>query len=178
MKAILSVDKNWGIGFENQLLERVPEDMRFFKDMTIGKVVVMGRRTFDSLPGRKPLRDRINIVLSGSLDKGISGITVCNSMAELFDEIEKKGDKEIYIIGGAEVYKQLLPYCSEVYITKFNNAYKADRYFPDLDKDKDWSSYILNGHMFWNNLEYSRVVYKNKNVKINSKKDQLFVRGE
>lgn len=164
MKAILSVDQNWGIGFKNKLLARVPEDMRFFKQMTLGKVVVMGRETFDSLPGREPLKDRTNIVVSTSKSLIKQGITVCNSLDELFDELAKYPQDDIFVIGGASLYTQLLPYCSEVYITKFHKAYEADRYFPDIDKDDNWTPEVLESSLSYNDLEYSRLKYINKNV--------------
>lgn len=164
MKAILSVDQNWGIGLKNRLLERVPEDMRFFKHMTLGKVVVMGRETFDSLPGREPLKDRTNIVVSTSKSLKKQGITVCNSLEELFVELAKYQQEDIFVIGGASLYTQLLPYCSEVYITKFHKAYEADKYFPDIDKDNNWTSEVLEESLSFNDLEYSRLKYINKNV--------------
>lgn len=161
MKAILSVDINWGIGCEGRLLERVPEDMRFFKYTTLGKVVVMGRETFDSLPGRQPLKDRINIVMTTDKSLNIPGVTVCGSLGELFDELSKYPGDDIFVIGGESLYRQLLPYCSEVYVTKFNKAYEADRHFPDLGKEEGWTSEVIDGALTYNDLEYSRVIYRN-----------------
>ncbi len=161
MKAILSVDANWGIGFKNRLLERVPEDMRFFRWMTLGKVVVMGRETFESLPGREPLKDRTNIVLSTHKELEWQGLTVCGSLEELFAELAKYPPEDVFVIGGESVYRQLLPYCSEVYITKFHKAYEADRHFPCLDENKAWTPETLDASLSFNDLEYSRVKYTN-----------------
>lgn len=165
MKAILSVDRNWGIGYKGQLLERVPEDMKFFKQTTIGKVVVMGRATFESLPGQQPLKDRTNIVLSTNMDYDIPGIIICRSLAGLFEVTSGYSQDDIFVIGGAKVYEQLLPFCSEVYITKFDNAYQADSFFPNLDKDENWTPLILSESLKHNDLQYSRVKYINNKIR-------------
>jgi len=89
MKAIAAVDLNWGIGYRGNLLERIPEDMKFFKQMTIGKVVIMGRKTFESLPGKEPLKDRVNIVLSKNEGFNNRKVTICRTLDELFCELEK-----------------------------------------------------------------------------------------
>ena len=163
MKAILSADSNWGIGFKGRLLERIPEDMKFFKQTTLGKVVVMGRETFDSLPGRQPLKDRINIVLSRHGQFEDDRLIICRSMTELFLELEKY-PADIFVIGGESVYMQLLPYCSEVYITKFNKAHEADRHFSNLDLDEDWTPEVIDESLSFNDLEYSRVKYVNNKI--------------
>lgn len=162
MKAIAAVDKNWGIGCNNKLLERIPEDMKFFADMTLGKVVVMGRETFDSLPGRRPLKDRVNIVLSKSIAGEIDGVTICNSIEELRDELLAYQDDEVFVIGGSSVYRQLLPFCTDAYVTKFSNSHEADCFFPDLDLDDSWEACLMQENLLYDGLEYSRVRYLNK----------------
>jgi dihydrofolate reductase len=138
MKAILSVDLNWGIGKEGKLLQRVPEDMKFFVQKTVGKVVVMGRGTFESLPGQQPLKDRVNIVLSKSGQFDCEGLIVCRSMEELFQKLGSYASGDIFVIGGESVYTQLLPYCSEAYVTRFEKEFDADRHFPNLDRLENW----------------------------------------
>jgi len=138
MKAIVAVDLKWGIGYKGSLLQRIPEDMKFFKEMTFGKVVVMGRETFESFPGKEPLKDRINIVLSRSKDFNNEKVIICRSIDELFHELKKYSTDDIFVIGGESVYKQLLPYCSEAYVTKIENTYTADRFFVNIDKEEDW----------------------------------------
>jgi dihydrofolate reductase len=138
MKAILSADLNWGIGKEGKLLQRVPEDMKFFMQKTTGKVVVMGRGTFESLPGQQPLKDRVNIVLSKSGQFDCEGLIVCRSLEELFQKLENYASADIFVIGGESVYTQLLPYCSEAYVTRFEKEFEADRHFPDLDLLENW----------------------------------------
>lgn len=138
MKIIVAVDSNWGIGCDGNLLQHIPEDMKFFKEKTIGNVVVMGRETFESLPGKNPLNDRVNIVLSRNNSFKDDRLTICKSIEETFKELEKYNNDEIFIIGGETIYKQFLPYCDELYITKIKNEYKADRFFPNVDIMENW----------------------------------------
>ena len=138
MKAIVAVDLNWGIGYEGSLLLRIPDDMKFFKEMTLSKVVIMGRETFESLPGKEPLKDRANIVLSRKEGYGDDKLTICHSIAGILSEIEKYKTEDVFVIGGESVYTQLLPYCTEAYVTKIESKYTADKFFPDLDKDETW----------------------------------------
>jgi dihydrofolate reductase len=138
MKAIVAVDLNWGIGYKGKLLERIPEDMKFFKQTTVGKIVVMGRATFESLPGQEPLPNRINIVLSTNDQFSKNGIKICRSLNELFIELEKYSTNDVFVIGGDKVYRELLPYCSEAYVTKIQNSYEADKHFINLDEDERW----------------------------------------
>lgn len=138
MNAVVSVDKNWGIGIQNDLLFHVPKDMRYFKRMTIGKIVVMGEKTFFSLPNQKPLKDRNNIVLSDNPKLATDSATVCNSLNELLLVLRTCKTDEIFIIGGQAIYELMLPYCSVVYVTQFCAQAKADKQFPNLSKSKEW----------------------------------------
>lgn len=137
MNIIASASASWGIGNGNALLFRIKEDMRYFKEKTTGNVVVMGRKTLDTLPEGKPLPDRVNIVLTRNTDFSREGIITVHSVNELMDEI-KKYDSDIFVIGGGEVYKELLPYCDKAYITKIASEREADTFLPDLDKDNEW----------------------------------------
>ncbi|MCL1918990.1 MAG: dihydrofolate reductase [Peptococcaceae bacterium] len=148
MYAIVSVDQNWGIGRAGNLLKRIPEDMAYFKAMTLGHIVVMGRETMESLPRQAPLRERVNLVLSRSLPKTVNaetmnGFHICPSLDEMFQELARHentyGELKKFVIGGETVYRQLLPYCHTAYVTKFVQRYdKADRFFPNLDEDLAW----------------------------------------
>lgn len=138
MNTIVSVDNNWGIGCNNDLLFHVPEDMRYFKEKTIGKVVVMGENTFYSLPNQKPLKDRTNIVLSDKKDLQIDGVTICHSLDELLELIKQFAAEDIFVVGGQAIYELLLPYCQVAYITHFNAEAKADKHFPNLSTHKEW----------------------------------------
>ncbi len=138
MNTIVSVDNNWGIGYENDLLFHVPEDMRYFKEKTIGKIVVMGENTFYSLPNQKPLKDRTNIVLSDKEGLQIEGVTICHSLEKLLELIRQFEPDDVFVVGGQAIYELLLPYCQVAYITHFNAEAKADKHFPNLAALKEW----------------------------------------
>lgn len=135
MNIIVAVGENWGIGKANKLLFSLKEDMKFFKRTTTGKVVVMGKNTFLSLP-KRPLKDRVNIVLSSSVlaDECI----IASNMDELFELIGNFDSDEVYVIGGASMYKQMLPFCDTAYVTKVHATKEADTFFPCLDDMENW----------------------------------------
>ena len=161
MKLIAAVDQNWGIGYEGQLLEKIPQDMKFFKEKTIGKIVVMGRLTFESLPERKPLTDRINIVLSKSNTINCEGVIVCSSLPEVFLKVKKYNLDDIFIIGGESIYVQFMQYCSEAYITKIDKGYVANKHFPNLDQLKNWRCVSQGLPQTFKNFSFTFNVYKN-----------------
>lgn len=138
MKAIVAVDKNWGIGFENKLLTSIPSDMKFFRETTMGHVVVMGRKTLESFPNGLPLAKRTNIVLTRDPDYQVKGAVVVHSQEELLEELKKYKGEEIFVIGGGSVYEAMLPYCRTIFVTQIDYAYQADTYFPNLDKLPEW----------------------------------------
>lgn len=138
MKAILAADKNWGIGYNNHLLVSIPSDMKFFRQTTTGKVVVMGRKTLESFPNGMPLKNRTNIVLSGNQNYQVKDAVVVHSEDELMEELEKYDTDDIFVIGGVSVYRMMLPHCDTVYVTKIDRAFQADTFFPDLDEMDEW----------------------------------------
>lgn len=164
MKAIVAVDLNWGIGCGGKLLQPIPEDMKFFKEKTIGNVVVMGRETFESLPGKKPLKDRVNIVLSRSESFNDDSLIICNSIDETLKELQKYENDKIFIIGGETVYKQFLPYCEELYVTKILNEYEADRFFPNIDIMSNWDLIKESEVKEYNNVRYVFSTYINNSL--------------
>lgn len=174
MKAIVSVDTNWGIGYRGKLLQRIPEDMKQFREKTTGKVVVMGRDTFESLPGKAPLKNRVNIVLSANESFYDDRVILCRSLDELFRKIEIYNTEDVFIIGGESIYKQLLPYCSEAYVTKIHHAYPADKYLPNLDKEREWTLASESELQNYDHIQYSYVNYINDDfvhsMPINEKK--------
>lgn len=137
MIAILHADKEWGIGKKNGLMFNLPIDMNFFRSTTSGKVVCMGYNTLLSLPNAKPLKNRINIVLCEN-GINIEGCICVHSVNELLNEVEKFSPDDVFVIGGASVYKTLLPYCSKVLVTKVDAVGGADVFFSDLDKDDNF----------------------------------------
>ena len=164
MKIIVAVDLNWGIGCDGQLLQHIPEDMKFFKEKTIGNVVVMGRETFESLPGKNPLKDRVNIVLSRDRSFKDDRLIICNSIEDTLKELQKYENSKVFIIGGETIYKQFLPYCDELYITKIQNEYKADRFFPNVDIMSDWELIKESEVKEYNNVRYVFSTYINNSL--------------
>lgn len=138
MNLIVAVDENWAIGNHNELLVRIPNDHKFFREETTGKVIVLGRRTMDTFPGKQPLKNRTNIVMSTNPSYEVRGATVVHSVDELLKECRQYPSQDVYIIGGESVYKQMLPYCDTAHVTKIDMSYAADAYFPNLDEDPDW----------------------------------------
>jgi dihydrofolate reductase len=138
MNVIVAVDNNWAIGYQNKLLVSIPADMRFFRDVTMGKVVIMGKNTLESFPSGQPLKNRTNIVVALEKDYKVKDATVVYSIEEALELTKNYKSEDIYIIGGASIYRQLLPYCNVAHITKIDFAYQADTYFPNLDQMEDW----------------------------------------
>lgn len=162
MKCIVAVDENWAIGYKNQLLVSIPADMRFFKEMTTGKVVVMGKNTLESFPGGKPLANRTNIVVALEKDYKVPGATVVNSIEEALEAVKEYDTEDVYIIGGASIYKQFLQYCDVAHVTKIDYAYAADTYFPNLDKDNEWEITADSEEQTYYDLEYRFLKYERK----------------
>lgn len=139
--SIASVDKNMGIGKDGKLLCRLRADMAFFREKTLGKTVVMGRKTQESLPKGAPLPDRRNIVMTGDRTYRTAGFTVVHSMGEA---MEAAGQEDVAVIGGETVYRAFLPVVDCIYLTQFDRSFDADTFFPKLD-EKEWTSEKLGG---------------------------------
>jgi dihydrofolate reductase len=161
MRAILHADKEWGIGKDNKLMFSLPADMKFFKQTTIGNVVVMGGNTLKSFPNGKPLKDRVNIVLSRSMQKRDDCVVV-NSKEELFTELKKYDLNKVIIIGGAKIYEMMLPYCDEVLVTKVDAVGGADTFFENLDENKNFELISVSDTVETNGYNINFTVYKNK----------------
>ncbi len=162
MKAIVAVDKNWGIGLKGKLLVSIPADMKFFRSTTLGKVVVMGRKTLESFPNGAPLKDRVNIVLTKNTSFQKNGVIVVHSIDELKDELKKYNSDDVYVIGGETIYKQLIDECDTAYVTKIDYAYEADAYFPNLDEKDNWEVTVEGEEETYYDLEYYFMTYKKK----------------
>lgn len=138
MKLVVAVDKEWGIGYKGDLLARVRADLINFRDLTSGKIVILGSNTLATFPGGKALKNRTNIVLHPSEEYHPEDTTVVHSIEHLLEEIKKYNTDDVFVIGGASVYKQMLPYCNTAYVTKFDKSFEKDVYFPNLDEDENW----------------------------------------
>lgn len=162
MNIIVAADRNWGIGKNNSLLVQIPRDQKMFREMTTGKVVVMGRKTLESLPQKQPLANRTNIVLSENPKFKAKGAIVVHSMDELMEELKKYDDDDIYIVGGESVYRQLLPYCNTAHVTKIDYTYEADAHFPNLDELQEWHITADSEEQTYFDLEYVFLKYERK----------------
>ncbi len=138
MKLIAAVDNNWGIGYDNKLLVRIPADQRFFRDETINKAVIMGRKTLESFPNGMPLKQRLNVVITSDTNYKAHDALVVHSIEEALEAVKDYSSEDIYVIGGASIYEQMLSYCDIAHITKIDYVYKADTYFPNLDDNNEW----------------------------------------
>ncbi|WP_313134658.1 dihydrofolate reductase [Anaerocolumna sp.] len=162
MNIIVAVDKNWAIGYQNKLLISIPEDMRFFRDETTNKVVVMGKHTLQSFPSGRPLKNRTNIVLTTDKRFQAEDAIIVHSMEEALEEIKKYKSEDVYIIGGAEIYNQFLDYCDVAHITKIDYAYQADTYFPNLDEKEEWTVVAESDERTYYDMEYQFFKYEKK----------------
>ena len=153
MNAIVVVDKNWGIGINGGLLTHLPGDLKYFKEKTLGKTIVMGRKTLESFPGKKPLPGRTNIVITRDKSYEARDCIICHSMEETLERLRKCGSEDIFISGGAEIYKEFMELCDVFYVTKIDESFEADRYFPNLDEmglEVSWESEVQQekGHSY------------------------------
>ena len=160
MNLIVAVDKNWAIGNQNKLLVSIPADMKFFRETTMNKVVVMGRKTLESFPNGMPLKKRTNIVLTRDKNYQVKDAIVLHTVEEVLEELKKYNEEDIYIIGGESIYRQFLPYCKVAHVTKVNHAYEADTYFPNLDEKDEWVVTGVSEEQTYFDLEYEFVRYE------------------
>ena len=138
MNLIVNVDSNWAIGYRGKLLVSIPEDMKFFRSETTGKVVVLGRKTLDTFPGGQPLKNRTNIILTRNPNYQVKGAIICHSVEEVLEELKKYNSEDVYIIGGDSIYKEFLPYCDVAHVTRTDHVYDAEAWFPNLEEDPAW----------------------------------------
>ena len=160
MNLIVAVDKNWAIGKDNGLLVSIPADMKFFRETTMEKVVVMGRKTLESFPGGQPLKKRTNIVLTRDKNYQVKDAIVVHDIEALLEVLKQYDQEEIYVIGGESIYRALLPYCNLAHVTKINHAYEADTFFPNLDEMEEWEITGVSEEQTYFNLEYEFVRYE------------------
>ena len=165
MKAILSADRTWGLGYQGRLLVSIPSDLRFFRETTMGHVVVMGRKTLATLPAGQPLKGRTNIILSRDPEWTVRGATVVHSIKELMEVLKPYEDDDIYVAGGGEIYRQLLPYCDTAYVTRIDMTYQADTFFEDLDESPDWEMVEEGDEQTCFDIEFYFTEYRRKNEK-------------
>ena len=162
MNLIVAVDKNWGIGRDGKLLASVPGDMKYFKEHTTGKVVVMGRKTLESMPGGKGLPNRVNYVLTHDAEYNAEGVIVVNSEEELFAKLDEYETDEVYLIGGASLYNKYYKMCDKLFITKMDADLKADSFIVNIDEDLDYFVSSESETQEDNGIKYRFLVYERK----------------
>lgn len=159
MNAIAVVDENWGIGRDGGLLTHLPGDLKYYKAKTLGKVVVIGRKTLESFPGSKPLPGRTNIVITHNAGYKADGCIICHSKDDVIEHLQAYEPEDVFISGGAEIYSQFMEECDTFYVTKIYSSFEADRYFPNLDElgyEPVWESELQEEK----NLKYRFFKYK------------------
>lgn len=155
MNVIVNVDKNWAIGNKGKLLVSIPNDMKMFRNETLGKVVILGRKTLTTFPQGQPLKGRTNIILTRDETFSAPDAVVVHSVEEVLEEAKKYPPEDVYVIGGDSIYRQLLPYCDTAIVTKCDQAYEADAYFPNLEKDPAWQMTGESEEQTYFSLEYT-----------------------
>jgi dihydrofolate reductase len=162
MNLIVAVDNHWGIGYNNGLLASIPADKKFFKQMTTGKTIIMGRRTLESFRDGLPLPNRNNIVITTKKDYDGKGAIVVHSPEEALKKArELSPEEDIFVVGGGQIYKALFDLCSKAYVTKIDYRYVADTFFPDLDADENWRLAEESEEQTCFDIEFSFCTYEN-----------------
>lgn len=166
MNIIMAVDKEWNIGIDDKLLTALPTDLKRFKNITQGQIIVMGRNTYDSLP-TKPLPKRLNVVITThpeDLPDEVFSYTTVESFLEDIDKFLLSNFvigwmPQIYVIGGGSLIRQLLPHCKQAYITKIDYVFEeANRSMPNLDK-LEWFTTMKSDIFQENGYEYQYLLY-------------------
>ena len=161
MIMIVAVGKNWGIGIKEGLLTNLPEDMKFFRETTKNSVVIMSRKTLESFPEKKPLKNRVNIVITKSGNISGEGVIIVSSVEEAAEKAKEYADKKVFVIGGGSVYKQMLKYCDTAYITKIDHVFEnADTFIDNMDELDDWKIVEISDVKEYNGIKFNFVTYK------------------
>ena len=155
MNLIVAVDQNWAIGKDGDQLVYLKEDLKRFRTLTSGHTVILGRKTLATFPGGRPLKNRRNLILSRNPQFQAEGAEVFSSVEELV----KQADGDAFVIGGASVYEQLLPYCDTAYVTKIRAGVPADTYFPNLDQSGEWEVSEESESLEQDGISYHYVTY-------------------
>lgn len=167
MKLIAAADRKWGIGRDGGLLCHIPGDLKYFKENTLGKTLIMGRKTLESLPGGKPLPGRKTVILTridGFAKEGCEIFGSVEALLSAYGGAEAVlANDELIAAGGGQVYSQLLKYCDSCLITKIDEDFGADTFLPDLDKDEGFELIRTSGENVENGIKYRFTEYKRIN---------------
>ena len=160
MKAIVAVDRNWAIGNQGQLLVSIPNDHKMFRKETLNKVILYGRKTLETFPMSQPLDRRRNIILSRNPEFSVKNAEIARSVEEALSMVKDVPEEDVYVIGGATIYKEFLPYVDTVHVTRVDYSYAADAWFPNLDEDPDWEVTAESDEQTYFDLPYTFVKYE------------------
>ena len=158
MNVIVAVDQNWAIGKDGDQLVYLKEDLKRFKALTTGHPVILGRKTLATFPCGRPLKNRRNLILSRTMGEAPQGAEVFSTAEALL----AAAPEDSFVIGGASVYRQLLPWCDTAYVTKIDRAFPADCYFPDLDQDPAWERTKESAPLEQDGIIYRYLTYRRK----------------
>lgn len=160
MNAIVAVDRNWAIGNQGQLLVSIPNDHKMFRKETLNKVILYGRKTLETFPMSQPLDRRRNIILSRNPEFSVKNAEIARSVEEALSMVRDVPEEDVYVIGGATIYKEFLPYVDTVHVTRVDYSYAADAWFPNLDEDPDWEVTAESDEQTYFDLPYTFVKYE------------------
>lgn len=163
MKIIVAVDKNWAIGKNGDLLLRIDEDLKRFREITTGNVIILGRKTLETFPNKKPLVDRINIIVTRNSVYKNEEAVVCKSIEEAVEESKKYVDKDIFVVGGGQIYNQMIDICDTAIVTKIDYAFEnADTFIMNFDESEEWYISEMSDIFHQQNIPFRYITYKRK----------------
>lgn len=165
MNLIVVVDKNWGIGHEGDQPYHILEDQRFFWAKTKDRAIVVGRKTLAAFPGGRPLKNRVNIVLTRDAGFEAANCVICRSLEELADKLRDYSREDIFVAGGQQIYEMLLDYCDYAYVTKIFAEPVVDRFFPNLDTLGNWELVKQGEIKSFEGLKFCFCEYRNLSVR-------------
>lgn len=160
MNAIAAVSRDWGIGRAGELLFHIPEDLRRFRALTTGGTVIMGRKTLDSLPGGRPLPNRRSVILTRSASFARPGVEAAHSLEEALALTRGQDPERVWVCGGEEIYRLLLPWCRTCHITRVYDAPESDAFFPNLDRLPQWKLTRSEAALAYGDTAYQFLVYE------------------
>ena len=160
MNLIVATDRRWGIGKDGKLPWHLSEDLKYFKRMTTGKVIIMGRKTLESFPHSKPLPNRINIVLTHQPDYEVDNAVVVHNIEELFSSVANYDTKDIFVVGGASIYELLIDYCDTAYVTRIDKVFDTDTKFLNLNNMPCWEIISESEKLYQDDCNFKFCIYK------------------
>ena len=163
MIAIVNITPKWGIGFDHSLLVHIHADMRRFRMQTEHHTIIVGRKTLSTFPNGKPLKNRDNIVMTRNPDFSAEGAITCADLDALKKLISDRDPDTVFVCGGESVYRLLLPYCDKAVVTLSYVETEADRFFPNLNRMKQWKLTSIGEKQYEGELAYRFLEYQNEN---------------